>query len=740
LERDVVGFLRGQVERVLHTSGTFNILSFKIEEQSYFSAPRDTKATGHFFGLNYLPYGATLEIEGEWINHAKYGRQFKVTGWKPWAKGTREIQQFLESCVDVFSERSLVKKVVDRFGLDTYEVLRGHQILDVADNDAERDILLDAVLKWNQVLGLAALSDFLQEYNLGASLIAAVFNRFGFEAVEILANNPYRLVEIDGVSFERADSIAMLRGIGAGDPRRIAAGVISVIRDQIRQQGHLFVRRGDLPFLLEEMTKRATVAPFDVPDLSASVEEALTELERTESVRIDPGIGVYVPDMYQYERSGAAMLSRFLTPSELIIDLDLFLSDYEKTQSITLSDLQREAVCKLIANRVLVVTGAPGTGKTTLIRTFVHLFRTLGLSHMLMAPTGIAAKRLSHVTETHAQTIHRALKYDGFQWGFDHADQLDTQAVIVDEISMVDQELLYRLLDALDPKTMLVLVGDDAQLPSVGPGNVLRELIGCDSVPTIRLEHVFRQAETSDIVLAAHRIRRGATPLGLPKKPEDTEFKFVEIKNEAVIADLIVKIAIKLKARDANFQVLSPKYEGIVGVDNLNTLLRDALNPDVGQPSCDMLSLHARVGDRLMVIKNNYRLNVYNGDVGKLQAITREGLQVRIHGIGSSPDTEVMIPRDQAPHMLKLAYAVTVHRCQGEEFETVILPLVRAQGRMLQRNLFYTAVTRARKKVWLLGEVDAVLKAVANDKVIQRNTVFRSLVSPHVGEVDSQVV
>jgi exodeoxyribonuclease V alpha subunit len=211
----------------------------------------------------------------------------------------------------------------------------------------------------------------------------------------------------------------------------------------------------------------------------------------------------------------------------------------------------------------------------------------------------------------------------------------------------------------------------------------------------------------------------------------ESEFKFVEIQNEHVIADLIVKIATKLKARDANFQVLSPKYEGVVGVDNLNSKIRDALNPDLGQPSCDMLSLHTRVGDRLMVIKNNYRLNVYNGDIGKLISIAGDGLRVRIHGIGKSPDMEVTIPRDQAPHMLKLAYAVTVHRCQGEEFETVVMPLVRAQGRMLQRNLFYTAITRARKKVWLLGEVDAVLKAVSNDKVIQRNTVFRSLVVPH---------
>lgn len=724
-------YFRGRIDRVLHTSGTFNILSFRVDETESLGTPREIKVTGHFFGISRLTYGVAIEVEGDWTRHPKYGRQVKATGWRPWARTTHDVQRFLADCVDVVSDPELRNRVVTKFGSETYAAMTDERILTLATTPEEEVELRGVIDKWRTVLGIAALSDFLQEYALGPSLVAAVFHRFGYDSVEVLSNNPYRLVEIDGISFQRADTLGEKRGIASGDPRRVAGGVLAVIREQVRQQGHLFVRRGDVASLLVDLTVNSGAAPFNVSDLAKAADTALVELEKTGAVQIDPGVGVYVPEMYRYERGAASMLSKFLTPAELAIDLNVFLAGYEQGHGITLSDLQREAVVQLIANRVLVVTGAPGTGKTTLIRTFVHLFRNLGIDFSLMAPTGIAAKRLASVTEAPAQTIHRALKYDGFQWGLGGGHQLESEAVIVDELSMVDQELFYRLLDALDPKTMLVLVGDDAQLPSVGPGNVLRELIACPAVRTIHLEHVFRQAETSDIVLAAHQVRRGGSPLALPPKG-DPEFKFVQIPREDLIAELVVKMAVKLKARNANFQVLSPKYEGIVGVDNLNQLLREQLNPDIGQPTWDLPDYQFRVGDRLMVIKNNYKLNVYNGDIGKLLAISRDTLTLRIHGVGKTPDMTVEIPKEHALGMLKLAYAVTVHRCQGEEFETVIIPLVKTQGRMLQRNLFYTAITRARKKVWLLGDPEAVLRAVANDKVIQRNTVLRDLVVPHV--------
>jgi len=306
-------------------------------------------------------------------------------------------------------------------------------------------------------------------------------------------------------------------------------------------------------------------------------------------------------------------------------------------------------------------------------------------------------------------------------------------AVIVDEMSMVDQELLYRLLSSLRPDTIVAFVGDDAQLPSVGPGFVLRELITCPVLPRVRLTTIFRQSDKGAIVLNAHRVNRGEN-LPLHERNPESEFQFVPTVSQEVAADLIVEMAAKLKARNANFQVLSPMYDGVVGVNNLNERLRDKLNPFQGQKEYKKGDLRFRVGDRLMVIQNNYKLAVYNGDVGKLVRITKDDLVVRIHGVGNEPDAEVWFPQEQASK-LRLAYAVTVHKCQGSEFDTIVMPLVCAHGRMLQRNLFYTAITRARKKVWVLGEETAIQKAIQNATVQARNTRLSECVVCAAGPV-----
>jgi exodeoxyribonuclease V alpha subunit len=459
------------------------------------------------------------------------------------------------------------------------------------------------------------------------------------------------------------------------------------------------------------------------PTRPSRVNTAVEGLAAEGAVVVD-GEAVYLPEYFRYEREAATMLAEFLTPVQLEVEPLAFLDEYERSHRIDLSNAQKEAVEKLLTSRVLVLTGLPGTGKTTVVKTFVNLFQAAGLSFRQMAPTGIAAKRMASVTGKESATIHRTFGYDGETWAFNRANKYTIDAVIIDEMSMVDIELFFRILDALHPSTILVFVGDDAQLPSVGPGNVLRELLACPAIPNVRLTQIFRQSAKGGIVTNSHRINGGES-LDLDEKDPTSEFRFIPLENEEKAAHLIVEMAAKLKARDANFQVLSPKYEGSVGVDALNTQMRDKLNPAVGQPEWAAGDFSLREGDRVMVVKNDYQLGIYNGDMAKVNSFSREDVVIKIHGIGPMDvDTYVRVPKSEAPYKLCLAYAVTVHKSQGSEWETVILPIARTQRRMLQRNLLYTAVTRAKKKLWLIGHADAVGRAIANDMVVQRNTML----------------
>lgn len=726
-------YLRIHVERVMHASDSYFVIKARALDSSENYTPRDVTITGHLFGVQALYPGVPLELHGSWVKHQKYGRQFKAKSWRPWADTTMKVKTFMQLVApNIITNLVQLDTLTQKYGTSLFAVLSNTEKLVAEGTEDDEPTLREISRRWSEMMALGALADSLAEYKLGINAIASIYHKFGLEAEEVLRSNPYRLVEVETLSFVRVDEIARDRGIGLNDLRRVGAAIICSIRECTRQ-GHLFVRPTSLPRVVTDIISEYGAPPFDT-NLVESCTKSLEELVNNKSVMLDLSTGVYLPQHYQYERETGRMLSKMLASKDFPTDIELFITDFEQNNSIELSDQQKEAVRKLIANNVLTVTGAPGTGKTTLIRVFVGLFRTLGLDFALMAPTGIASKRLANVTGTSASTIHRALKYDGFSWGHNSNNPLECDAVVLDEASMVDMELLYRLVSALPSHAMLVIVGDHDQLPSVGPGNVLRELLGCSSVPSIRLEHVFRQAESSDIVKAAHQIRRGLNPLALQLKPE-SEFQFVRVPNEETLADLIVKIASKLKAKKVSFQIIAPKYEGIIGVDNLNRKLQAALNPDKGQTSTDLLEHPVRLGDRLMVIKNNYKLNVFNGDLGKLVEIGPDGLTIKIYGVGASDDEVfVTVPNDQAPMLLKLAYSVTVHKSQGEEFDTVVMPITKTQGRMLQRNLLYTAITRAKKKVWLLGEPDAVEKSVANDKVVQRNTVLGQLINP----VDSE--
>jgi exodeoxyribonuclease V alpha subunit len=722
--------VKGCITNVRYQGADFCIFDLSVDEPTPGVDVSNVCVSGHLYGLVQVRVGICLEVVGEWFEHRKFGRQIKPFGWLPYARTDADVERFLSTCLTGFEDPDLTRLLVSTYGTRVYDVFRNAPDdirLLFAPDDPRRISADKAIAGWEQAYSMSALAAFLRDYDLGTSQARAIFDMLGNDAIHIIAENPYRLVAVEGFSLSRADKLADRMGIPRDDGRRLHGAILAVLWEASRQ-GHLCVRRGDLQFLIEDTIAQELADPFPDRDLSKSIMAAVNQMVAQKTVLLDPDVGVYLPDLWKYEREAAVKLAQFVTPSKLDIDLTAFLEDYQRGQAIELSDAQREGVRRLVDNHVFVLTGGPGTGKTMLIRTFVRLFKQAGISTQLMAPTGIAAKRLSFVTGNDAATIHRTFGYNGTVWAFNNINKFSTGAVIVDELSMVDQELFYRLLDALHPSTMLVLVGDDCQLPSVGPGNVLRELLNCASIPHVRLTQIFRQAEKSDIVQASHRIQRGE-PLVLQGRPRESDFQFVHCMDENVLVDLIVKMAVKLKARDANFQVLSPKYAGLVGVTNLNERLRDALNSNKDLPEWQAGKLRVRLGDRVMVTKNDYGLNVYNGDMGKLHEILKDALVVKIHGPTRDDNRLVTFTKTKAMEMLQLAYCITVHKSQGNEFDTIIMPIVRAHGRMRQRNLFYTGVTRARKKVWLLGDPVSVQMAIENDKVVQRNTVLGRVVN-----------
>ncbi len=755
--------LFGHVQGVIFNAGDMYVLSFEVTRTEPATLLEDhsivgkvIKVKGLLSGLHSVRAMVPLSLIGDMVDHPKYGPQLAVQAWRPWGKTPTDIIRFLQECVPGFLEGTMAQTVVQAFGMETFkklshakdEVLALFSEAGSTEQDQAIAFLMGtpvggesrakvakALAAWDQVRLTCELMVLLQDQHLTTEMLTAVITRFGSDTHRIITQHPYVLMGIDGFTFSQVDGLATRLGIREDDPRRVEGAVLWALREGGSGSGHLFLPQGQISSVLADLQDRQQIGVSTYPP---HIAEAVARLVEAQHVVVEPGIGVYLPVHYGFERNAAAKLAHFLGEMKLEVDVEDFLVRYQKTYSIDLSAAQIDAVHKLVKNKVQVITGLPGTGKTTLIRTLVSLFKEAGLSMLLLAPTGIAAKRLASVTGHPASTIHRALKYDGDIWGYDASTPYPVRAVIVDETSMVDQELLFRVLDAMERDTVLVFVGDDAQLPSVGPGNVLREMTLCPALSHVKLTQIFRQAEASEIVLSSHRINRG-DELPLMSYDAKSQFRFIPVSDADKAADLIVQMAAKLKSRDANFQVLAPMYRGPAGVDDLNERLREALNPSKGQSDGKFGFLSLREGDRVMVIRNDYDLGVYNGDMGKLLGISPREVQVRVFGAAADGmDSIIKIPREMVSMMLKPAYAITVHKSQGCEFGTVILPVFKSQGRMLQRNLLYTAVTRARDQVWLVGQPEAVAKAIANNEVIKRHTVFSDSVVAAVAGVEGK--
>lgn len=673
--------------------------------------------------------GTELRATGEWERHPQYGRQFRVASYEIALPSTIDgIRKYLASGVIRGIGRTLAERLVAHFGTDTLRVIEQEpeRLLEVPNIGPKR--LASIREAWKEHQHLRELMLFLHSHGLPAHLAVKIFRRYGDQALSVLRADPYRLAqEVYGIGFLTADALARQLGIPADSPRRLEAGAVYVLHEMCAQ-GHMYVPASLL------VKRAAQLLAVEEP----AVQSALQRLESAGQVRCEPlpnsqeERGVYPSSLHYYEVSVARLLRRRQAeqrwralPLSSSTDWDRIFQQLGQEAGLELSEAQRQAVQTALTHPLTVLTGGPGTGKTTTVRAILRLLEKRPCRLALAAPTGRAAKRLSEVTGRPAMTIHRLLGYSadgGFT--YDERRPLPADMLIVDEASMLDVPLAYYLLRALLPETQVLFVGDADQLPPVQPGNFLRDLIDSGTAEVVSLQEIFRQAADSTIIRNAHRINRGEMPL-FPKDAGD--FFLFPTEEPERAAELVVELVQERIPRRfglhpvRDIQVLCPMYKGAAGVSNLNARLQEALNPPApGKPERSFGGVTLRAGDKVMQLRNNYEKEVFNGDIGIVTDIDDDEQVVWVQM------EDRLVPYDFGEtDDLTLAYAISVHKSQGNEYPAVVLPLLTQHYMMLQRNLLYTAVTRAKKLVVLVGSRRAIFMAVNNVRPAERYSLLK---------------
>lgn len=664
--------------------------------------------------------GEELELTGDWVEHARFGRQFKISSFKRIAPtGVKGIERFLASGAIKGIGPSTAARLVKQFGVETLNVLeyKPHRIAEVAGIGTKKAELMHK--SYIEHAELRELMLFLETHGVTGAYAAKIFAQYGSMSLDVLQQNPYRLAEeVAGIGFRTADQIAMNLGIERNNAERLTSGIDFALL-QTAQAGHCCVP--------EELLVQESAKLLMVDRLEAAMH--LSDLIKQGKLCVEDFHGmtlIYPRYLYYAEKQVADRLLRLKDRAKTAPNCDYtaIVSSWEEAAGIKLADAQKQAMEWAQAHGVLALTGGPGTGKTTVIKGILGVLEQQGFKILLGAPTGRAAKRLSEATGREAVTIHRLLESTGGVEGAplfarDEDQPLDADVVIVDEVSMMDIALMNYFLRAVPEGCRVVLVGDVDQLPAVGPGSVLKDIIRSEKVPVVRLTEVFRQAGESMIVLNAHRINRGLQP----DCKSGLDFEFREIAESEAVAEAIVKICrdeLVPKGFDIwrDVQVLSPMHRQVCGVENLNKLLQAALNPNLpDKGSIIGTNQELREGDKVMQIRNNYTKGVFNGDIGFIIDISEGRVKVRY------PDSDVTYERKELDEV-HLAYAMSVHKSQGSEYPVVVMPLVPGHHIMLQRNLLYTAVTRAKERVILLGTKAALNTALANDRTRRRYSLL----------------
>lgn len=707
----------GTVDTIIFASqdNRFTVLKLSPEKLS-------TQITVTLNGIAPL-IGQLLEIEGEWVKHPKFGQQFKATTYKTVAPTEISgIEKFLASGAINGIGPAMAKKIVAEFGEKTLEIIAKspNELLKVPGIGKKTAEKISA--SYLEQSELTEIMVWLENHGISNTYAGKIFAKYGSFAIDIMEKDIYRLFQdIEGIGFLTADKLAFNLGIQREDKRRIILGIDYALM-QLCNNGHCCIPEMAL------VDKTAKILQVNNQIIFTILKERIdngslnTEVVGGETL-------IYPPYLYYAEKKVATRLLQLQQATEPLSEdnLSLFIKVWEKDNQIQLAQKQKEAIKACLHHGVLVLTGGPGTGKTTVIKGILSILKAQGLKIRLAAPTGRAAKRLSETTGQKALTIHRLLEAnnlaqdDNLQLGFskDIDDQLDADVIILDEVSMVDIVLMHHFLNAVPDGCRIILVGDTDQLPAVGPGSVLKDIIRSQKIPAIRLDEIFRQAQTSMIIQNAHIINAGRLP---DLRKQYSDFVFYELNDDTSITQKILDLCTKDLPHEGfdvlkDVQILSPMHRFLCGVENLNLMLQEQLNPKKNQDELKYSSQTFRVGDKVMHIRNNYQKNVFNGDIGFIQDINNEKLTVDYF------DHIVTYEKNEL-NELTLAYASSVHKSQGSEYKVVIIPLSTSHYIMLQRNLLYTAITRAKQKVIIIGSKKALMTAVQSNRTQKRYTLL----------------
>lgn len=707
----------GTVDTIIFASqdNRFTVLKLSPEKLS-------TQITVTLNGIAPL-IGQLLEIEGEWVKHPKFGQQFKATTYKTVAPTEISgIEKFLASGAINGIGPAMAKKIVAEFGEKTLEIIAKspNELLKVPGIGKKTAEKISA--SYLEQSELTEIMVWLENHGISNTYAGKIFAKYGSFAIDIMEKDIYRLFQdIEGIGFLTADKLAFNLGIQREDKRRIISGIDYALM-QLCNNGHCCIPEMAL------VDKTAKILQVNNQIIFTILKERIDNGSLNTEV-IGGETLIYPPYLYYAEKKVATRLLQLQQATEPLSEdnLSLFIKVWEKDNQIQLAQKQKEAIKACLHHGVLVLTGGPGTGKTTVIKGILSILKAQGLKIRLAAPTGRAAKRLSETTGQKALTIHRLLEAnnlaqdDNLQLGFskDIDDQLDADVIILDEVSMVDIVLMHHFLNAVPDGCRIILVGDTDQLPAVGPGSVLKDIIRSQKVPAIRLDEIFRQAQTSMIIQNAHIINAGRLP---DLRKQYSDFVFYELNDDTSITQKILDLCTKDLPHEGfdvlkDVQILSPMHRFLCGVENLNLMLQEQLNPKKNQDELKYSSQTFRVGDKVMHIRNNYQKNVFNGDIGFIQDVNNEKLTVDYF------DHIVTYEKNEL-NELTLAYASSVHKSQGSEYKVVIIPLSTSHYIMLQRNLLYTAITRAKQKVIIIGSKKALMTAIQSNRTQKRYTLL----------------